>query len=792
MQGLLTDAEQHALHDPSGHAEALTLCGTARLAAGDVFGAFMFADRRCRVATPQPHDLLLRGEALRRLGFAAAARADLDRAATVDAVDPLVLRRLIDAGDAASDAAAAWVLGDPRAPDALVAHAAAHLAWSGTRVLGSLTIDDGGLTGWLSWRGGEYALRVETGAGAMTWRLPRRDETAVFAPVPITARLPAPFVALSLTSEGAPLAATHVAVRVNPSVAPAAPRARTARATPPEDLVTAVVPVYDDVDVTRDCLTALAAQHTGTLTLSVIVVDDAAPAPAMKAMLEALCARHGFELLVNERNLGFIGTVNRALAAIPGGDVLLLNADVVMPPTAVARLAAVARSRPEIGLVNPLTNNGQFNSFPALFGDNAFGDAATIAAIDAQAERVGASPVETPGGIGYCLYVTRACLDAVGDLSEVYWRGYYEDVEFCLRAREHGFLSVCAPSVYVGHKGSVSFKGEKLRLVARNERVNEARFPAHPPHCRAFRRADPLREARGAIEALAFPMAPVDVIVAGGAPHAAAVRARAATLGDAAGLMLIWSAANGSPTAELHRFGAPEPRQKRYPLPERADALVDDLLALHPGRAELAGPAGPLAPVLAALRRRGLAVDAMPSGPVADAMDVVAPENVVADPALLERAPGSAPAVPRTRRVLVAILCPQPDLAAERWLVTLLAAARRDRPAWGFVLLGAALDASRLMAAGNAFATGRVDEDEEADLVVHYGASALLAPRRCGGHGRLAVLGHTLGLPKAFFDGSPGGNPIPTVDLALDPRVADPEAAGAVCRWLGGLPVSPA
>ena len=43
-----------------------------------------------------------------------------------------------------------------------------------------------------------------------------------------------------------------------------------------------------------------------------------------------------------------------------------------------------------------------------------------------------------PSGVGFCLYITRAGMEAVGQLSEIYSRGYYEDVDFCLKAHEMG------------------------------------------------------------------------------------------------------------------------------------------------------------------------------------------------------------------------------------------------------------------------------------------------------------------------------------------------------------------
>ena len=158
--------------------------------------------------------------------------------------------------------------------------------------------------------------------------------------------------------------------------------------------------------------------------------------------------------------------------------------------------------------MTPLSNHGEFTSFPAPNIFNPLASPAEIGKIDAvAATRNRGRVVDIPSGIGFCLYVTRACLDAVELLSEDFHRGYLEDVDFCLRAREHGFRSVCATSVYVGHAGSRSFGQEKRALVVRNLRVLERRFPSHRPECAAFMFADPLRTARQSIERALAPTA---------------------------------------------------------------------------------------------------------------------------------------------------------------------------------------------------------------------------------------------------------------------------------------------
>ncbi len=181
---------------------------------------------------------------------------------------------------------------------------------------------------------------------------------------------------------------------------------------------------------------------------------------------------------------------------------LLLNADTLLPPGAVERLVAAAAD-PTVGTVTPLSNNGEDTSLPLRFSANPMPDLAGLIALDRLAQQ--ANPglrIDLPNGVGFCLYIRRDVLAAIGPLSTDYGRGYYEDVDFCLRAREAGFRSVCAADVIVGHHGSRSFGGDKAVLVRRNQKRLEARFPHYRASARAYRDADPLREAVGRIEDL--------------------------------------------------------------------------------------------------------------------------------------------------------------------------------------------------------------------------------------------------------------------------------------------------
>ena len=266
-----------------------------------------------------------------------------------------------------------------------------------------------------------------------------------------------------------------------------------------------IVPVYGDFRATRTCLDIVAGEVGRAVDHHLLIVNDATPDPRIARYLDEIARRPSVSLIENTRNLGFVGSINRALEAVPGGDVILLNADTVPPPDFIHRLARAAYSEPDIGAIVPLSNNAEATSFPLPFVASPLPSIAGIAAIDRIATDVGRGRlVDIPSGTGFCMYLTMRCLEAVGYLSRRYHRGYFEDVDLCLRARERGFRIVCDPSIYVGHAGTRSFGREKAALVLRNFRELALRFPDYVRDATEFAAADPLRTARAAIEARAI------------------------------------------------------------------------------------------------------------------------------------------------------------------------------------------------------------------------------------------------------------------------------------------------
>jgi GT2 family glycosyltransferase len=631
--------------------------------------------------------------------------------------------------------------------------------------------------------------------------------------------------------------------------APAPPSGVSGAGTPgpdAEDILSVVVPVYEDFDSARACFEALFAESRSPR-LHVVAVDDASPNAPLRDWLDAQAGAGRLTLLRNPRNLGFAASVNRALEYCSRGDVVLLNADALPPPGSLARLGAIARSSPDIGTVTPMSNNGEYASFPAPFVANPLPPPEEIARIDALAHKAnGAAFVDLPNGIGFCLYIVQVCLDAVGPLPEIYERGYFEDVEFCLRAREKGFRNVCAPGVYVGHAGARSFGIGKRRLVVRNLATLERRFPDYPLESACFVEADPLRAARGAIEALSPNESPTVLLVCAGGASQVLARERAKDLAERGATPLVCACGAGGRIALRGAEGV-WPQSLAFASGDKAGlaALIAYLRATPVTRVELFDPLSLPASLLTPLFRLGAPVEiiggdlewnvalrtprdgacATPGDPslcpacARDAFSSRADAGAEAPRSgrkrhVLARAkkirpldrmaeafareifgaalvpPLDEPAIiptplPRAARAdALAIVVPMPDPLVDRLIIALGRALRLRGVDVQVVVLGGCADDLAVMASGNVFVAGPVATEEYEPLLRQYGAMALMSPSRTRFFGTVDRLARRFGLPQAGFDYSMGRLTRSEGDLALDPRLCDAKAASLAADWL--------
>jgi len=490
------------------HDDDLVAAIGAALERGGADIAFELADRLCRLKRPVPAGhRVLKAIAARRLGLVEESAALLRRAMQDDPTQLPAARLALDWLPAVERRVPAERILCDDDSDPHVLRAAAILSDTGA---GRVHLHDanGVLRLRLLHRGAKantVTLRLDAHEEAAAALHPQTRSVAVAAGLTLhelrLARPQGPCRADLVVSTGSEIVwsqslilAHDPADRFDPEPAVAAVDAR--------PILNVIVPLYDDVDATRRCLDSLAAQATQDFVLHVILVEDAAPDPRIGALAETWGRKDDVTVIRNPLNLGFAGAINRGLRACRAGDVVLLNADTVLPVEAMARLRAVAHANPDAGTLTPFTNNGQYTSFPMQYEAGPVPDGAALETVAEAAYAANATEtVALPSGIGFCLYIREAAMREAGRLSEEYGNGYYEDVDLCLRIGESGWRNMCATGVFVGHVGSRSFGAAKSHLVARNRARLDRSFPIFASLSAHMVALDPLRPFRARIEA---------------------------------------------------------------------------------------------------------------------------------------------------------------------------------------------------------------------------------------------------------------------------------------------------
>ncbi|MEO5558052.1 MAG: glycosyltransferase [Dokdonella sp.] len=228
--------------------------------------------------------------------------------------------------------------------------------------------------------------------------------------------------------------------------------------------VAIVVPVYNAPDLVDACLEALFAHTRGRAQL--IVIDDASTDPAIAPLLARYASLARVRVLRNDTNRGFTATANRGIELAGRADVVLLNADTEVGPNWLNGLRRAAYAGDDIATATAVSDNAGAFSVPELEHANVlpacwrFDDCAR-----ALWQGAGLAYPQLPTGNGFCLYIRRTVIDAIGVLDEAaFAQGYGEENDFCQRAAKRGLRHVIAGNVLVKHARSQSF-GEERRLA---------------------------------------------------------------------------------------------------------------------------------------------------------------------------------------------------------------------------------------------------------------------------------------------------------------------------------------
>lgn len=276
----------------------------------------------------------------------------------------------------------------------------------------------------------------------------------------------------------------------------------TARTNIEEAQVDVVIPVYKARVETLRCLHSVL---TGSyqIPFELIVINDGSPDDELTTDLKRLAGLGLFTLLENPENRGFVHTVNRGMALHKNRHIVLLNSDTEVYDDWLDKLHDAANRDLHTGTVTPLSNNATICSYPHFLSDNPYPLELSYPEINALTANVNAGvTVEAPTGVGFCMYIKRACLEAVGLFDEnAFGKGYGEENDFCQKAIQKGWHNLIAADIYVRHFGSASFQGERAKRVQDALKILHKRYPRYQKEIDDFIRLDPLKKARYRLDA---------------------------------------------------------------------------------------------------------------------------------------------------------------------------------------------------------------------------------------------------------------------------------------------------
>ncbi|MGB2878872.1 MAG: glycosyltransferase family 2 protein [Candidatus Omnitrophota bacterium] len=188
-----------------------------------------------------------------------------------------------------------------------------------------------------------------------------------------------------------------------------------------------------------------------------IIVDNASRDPEVARYIGGISGNEtvAVEKIFSEENEGFAGGMNLGLRLSGAPFACLLNNDCVVTEGWLEEMIAVARSRDDIGLVNPQSNT---------FGSKSPGEKGKYS--------------ELGHAIGFACLVKKEVIDRIGYLDEAYQGVCYEDTDFSIRAQKAGYISVVAEGAYVFHLEQASRRNlkEKEEIYRRNREIFEKRW----------------------------------------------------------------------------------------------------------------------------------------------------------------------------------------------------------------------------------------------------------------------------------------------------------------------------
>ena len=209
--------------------------------------------------------------------------------------------------------------------------------------------------------------------------------------------------------------------------------------------ISIIIPVYNNFELTLQCINSI-KKHCRDDFYEIIVSDDCST-DETKEFFES---QDEIKYVRNKENKGFSYTCNRGAEVAQGKYLLFLNNDTLLIDDILPKFLKTFKKYPDVGIIGA----------KLLYPDNTIQHAGVIVYPDKTLGHfLRYFPADYPAAnkireldivTGACLCVKKEMFFKLGKFNEKFFNGF-EDVDFCIRARENGIKVLYNPEITLYH-----------------------------------------------------------------------------------------------------------------------------------------------------------------------------------------------------------------------------------------------------------------------------------------------------------------------------------------------------
>ncbi len=214
-----------------------------------------------------------------------------------------------------------------------------------------------------------------------------------------------------------------------------------------------IIPVKDQLPYLDKCLVSL--QKIQNVSWELVIVNDG----SNQETVNYLSKFPQLNIIHHQQNKGFVEACHAGANKAIGKYLLFLNSDTeLIDPLSFSKMISIFKYNKNVGVVGAklLYPNDTVQHFGLVWSQKDMNYMHFAIGKDKNDPSVCTS--QTFDVIsGACFMTTKELWNRLGGFDKIYSPGYWEDTDYCLRAKELGYITVCCAEAILYHFQSRSF-----------------------------------------------------------------------------------------------------------------------------------------------------------------------------------------------------------------------------------------------------------------------------------------------------------------------------------------------